>query len=602
MSIFITGAAGFIGFHLSKRLLEEGFKVTGLDIMDSQDPPLHLLQKKRLDNLISFREFHFIRGDIRNVDLLEHLFGSCEFSQVVHLAARTGVRESFEKKQDYRSVNIEGTRQLVRLSKENKVGHFIFASSSSVYGEGQGITSEKSPLKPISPYGETKMEMEEIVASFADSRFRTTGVRPFSVYGPWGRPDMAYFKYANRISKGTPIELFNFGEHLRDFTFVEDVVAGICRVLIAHEEGRISYRSAIYNLGRGKPEPLTNLVSSLEKSLGKKAQIKRVQKQKGDVAITWADTTAFEKDFHFTPHTSLEEGIDRFSKWWLETFKKPAISIQMVVKNGGKFVAEAIDSALNQTFQDFELIIVDDGSTDNTQSEIIKFKDPRIKFLVNPRPGLSRARQLALRESQGQWTAIFDADDISHPERLSLCLAAMKPGMVLVGGQMEEMSEEGEIISRRGVYPKEMSKIKKRLGRGYGICHGASLFETELARTVGGYDEEKELGEDEDLFVRLATQGNFVNLSDFLIRRRIHRKSVCTYHQIKQWVFGGRMFSVESLEQSSYWSRLGKAALRGDDPEMAQTYFYRSLRSCPLKVNSWWGWLAASIDYFFLGK
>ncbi|NDD04172.1 MAG: NAD-dependent epimerase/dehydratase family protein, partial [Proteobacteria bacterium] len=574
-----------------------GFPVTGLDIADAQEPLLHLLQKERLDYLRSFQGFRFVKCDVRDVNLLENVFGSFEFSQVAHLAARTGVRDSFEKPQEYWSVNVEGTRQLVRLSKEKQVGHFLFASSSSVYGEGQGISNEQSPLGPISPYGETKMEMEKIVASFADQQFRTTGVRPFSVYGPWGRPDMAYFKYAKKISEGSPIELFNFGEHLRDFTFVDDVVEGIFRLILAHRDGHTSYQSAIYNLGRGKPERLTDLVKYLETALGVKAQIQKIEKQAGDVGLTWSDTSGFEKDFHFKPHTSLKEGIDRFAEWWLETFKKPVISIQMVVKNGEKFIASAIMSALNQTFQDFELIIVDDGSTDNTQGEIGRFKDSRIKLLVNPRPGLSRARQLALCESRGQWSAIFDADDISHLERLSQCLKAVKPGIVLVGGQMEEMNEEGEVISRCSLYPKEMDEIRKRLGRSYSVCHGASLFNTDLARSVGGYDEEKGLGEDEDLFVRLAQRGTFCNLDDFLIQRRIHRKSVCTDDQIKRALLWKKMFSAQSLELSTYWSRLGKSALRGDNPRMALSYFYRSLQSCPLKLNSWWGGLTAIIHY-----
>jgi|LakMenEpi03Aug12_release.lakeMendotaPanAssembly.Ray.scaffolds.fasta_scaffold129894_2 UDP-glucuronate 4-epimerase len=606
MQILVTGAAGFIGFHLSKRLLEEGFQITGLDILDAQEPLLHFLQKKRLDYLTSFRGFRFIKCDVRNVSLLENAFGSCEFSQVVHLAARTGVRESFEKPQDYKSVNIEGTRQLVRLAKEYKAGHFLFASSSSIYGEGQGITGEKAPLKPISPYGETKMEMEKVVASFADQEFRTTGVRPFSVYGPWGRPDMAYFKYAKKMSDGLPIELFNFGEHSRDFTFIDDVVEGLCRVIRGQKEGHISYQSAVYNLGRGKPEKLTDLVKHLENALGVKSQIKKIKKQTGDVDLTWSDTSVFEKDFHFTPQISLKEGIERFADWWSETFgnktrlspvKKPLISVHMIVRNGEKFIASAIQSALNQTFQDFELIVVDDGSTDETHQEVFKFKDSRIRFLVNPRPGLSRARQLALQISQGQWTAIFDADDISYPERLSLCLTAMKPGMVLVGGQTEEISEEGEIISRCPLYPKEKRRIRKRLGKGYSVCHGASLFDTELARAVGGYNEEKTLGEDEDLFIRLAQRGNFCNLGHFLIRRRIHHKSICTTYQSKQWVLWDKIFSVQSLEQSSYWSRLGRAALRGDNPRKAKEFYYLSFMACPLKINSWWGGLRALIAH-----
>lgn len=599
MQVLVTGAAGFIGFHLCRRLIEEGLHVTGLDILDAQEPLAQLLQNKRIEALKAYSCFSFVHGDIRDGQFLQGVFDKTAFSQVVHLAARTGVRDSFRQPREYHSVNVEGTSQLVRVAQLSGVGHFLFTSSSSVYGEGDGPRSEKSPLEPISPYGLSKLQMEKSVFAAEKSGFCITGIRPFSVYGPWGRPDMAYFKYANQMALGLPIELFNRGEHLRDFTFVDDIVEGLFQVIRRFEMGRLSYNSAIFNLGRGQPEPVTELVRCLEKNLGRSAQAKCLEKQQGDVAVTWSDSSAFQEEFQFVPKISLQEGIKRFSNWWTEMFcakikPPPLVTIQMVVRNGEKFIADAIRSALKQTVQDFELVIVDDGSTDGTQQEIRKFSDPRIRFLVNPIAGISRARQLALQESRGKWTAIFDADDIAYPNRLELSLNAVRPGVALVGGQIKEIAEDLELISNYTFYPTEEPIIKKRLGHGYSVCHGASLFDTELARAVGGYlDENKNFGEDEDLFARLVFRGSVRNLDHFLIRRRIHRSSVCTSFQKKQWVLGQFLFSPKNLEESAYWARLGKAALRGGNSERARSFFIQSLKSCPLKINAWWGGIQA---------
>ncbi len=503
--------------------------------------------------------------------------------------------------QEYHSVNVEGTAHLVRIAQQSGVGHFLFASSSSVYGEGNGPCSEKSPLNPISPYGQSKLLMENVVFAAERPGFCITCIRPFSVYGPWGRPDMAYFKYTHQIMNDIPIELFHSGAHLRDFTFIDDIVEGLYRVIRAFSQGEIPYSSKTFNLGRGKPESVTAVVKCLEKNLGRLSKVKVMEKQQGDVEVTWSDSTASQREFRFAPQTSLQDGIELFSKWWIDTFseKTPLVSLQMVVRNGEKFISEAIESALKQTISDFELVIVDDGSTDNTQSEIHKFDDPRIRVFANPCPGLSRARQLALMESQGKWTAIFDADDIARPNRLEHALAAVQSGVVLVGGQIEEISEEAEPISSTGAYPTEEVQIRKRIGRGYSICHGTSLFDTVLARAVGGYQgKKKSFGEDEDLFVRLASCGSVSNLAQVLIQRRIHRNSVCTTFQKKEWVLGESFFSKKQLEEAAYWARLGKAALRGKNSKLAKSCFKKSLKWCPLKINAWWGGIQAWMGSF----
>lgn len=598
MQILVTGAAGFIGFHLCRRLLKSGIQVVGLDALSTRDPLLQLIQNRRLDQLKSWQGFQFEWSDIRDVQALQSIFCKTKFSQVIHLAARTGVRESFQCPQEYHSVNVDGTSHLVRIARESGVGHFLFTSSSSVYGEGEGPCSEQSPLNPISPYGLSKLLMEKAVFATERPGFCITGIRPFSVYGPWGRPDMAYFKYANQIMNDLPIELFHRGAHRRDFTFIDDIVEGLFRVIQAFSKGEIRYSSRIFNLGRGQPEPVTAVVKCLEKNLERTAKVKVLEKQRGDAEVTWSDSAAFQSEFQFTPQTSLQEGMERFSNWWVDTFSKnmPLITLQMVVRNGEKFIAQAIESALKQTVSDFELVIVDDGSTDATQSEVFKFADPRIRVFVNPCPGLSRARQLALRESRGKWTAIFDADDIACPNRLERALAAVQPGVVLVGGQIEEVSEEAEPISSKVIYPTEEIQIRRRIGRGYSICHGTSLFDTAVARAVGGYqDENKSFGEDEDLFVRLASRGSVRNLAQVLIQRRIHRYSVCTRFQNSQWVLAEKFFSKEQLEEAAYWARLGKAALRGQNSKLAKSYFGKSLKWCPLKINAWWGRLQACV-------
>ncbi|NBW98042.1 SDR family NAD(P)-dependent oxidoreductase [bacterium] len=319
MEILVTGSAGFIGSHLSQRLLAAGFRVSGVDLLGASDPLLKFLQEGRLAQLRKFKHFNFLNCDIRDRSALSYLFKKKSFSQVIHLAGRAGVRESFDKTEEYLSINVKGTAEVIRLTKDHKVGHFIFTSSSSVYGEVKGLMSEFFPLKPISPYGKSKLLMEKKLLTYADNCLRITGFRPFSVYGPWGRPDMAYFKYTQQMTQGTPIELYNQGAHLRDFTFIDDVVEGLFRATLAYERNHISHVFKMYNLGKGKPEPLLQLVKYLETNLGIEARLTFSNRQQGDVGETFADTSELQKDFKFTPQITLEEGIKLFIQWWSKT-------------------------------------------------------------------------------------------------------------------------------------------------------------------------------------------------------------------------------------------------------------------------------------------
>jgi len=262
----------------------------------------------------------------------------------------------------------------------------------------------------------------------------------------------------------------------------------------------------------------------------------------------------------------------------------------MVFRNEERFIQEAIASALSQTVQDFELILVDDGSTDSTKARLESFQDSRIRYFKNPGTGLGAARQFALKHSRGSWVAIFDADDISLPDRLELSLEFAKKGNVLVSGQMEEISEEGVTLGQYEFFSTDEKHIRARLGAGYSLCHGASLYRAQVAREVGGYsDSPRLIGEDEDLFIRLAAIGPIGNLKKTLIKRRIHRGSVCTEFQKKQWVPLSFLFRQSKLREAAYFARLGKAALKGGESWKGAQFYLKSLASCPLKMNGWLG-------------
>ena len=260
---------------------------------------------------------------------------------------------------------------------------------------------------------------------------------------------------------------------------------------------------------------------------------------------------------------------------------QPKISIQVVTRNNAPFIREALRSAFEQSFQDFEIVLVDDGSTDGSQEIIAEVKDERLRCFFEPYRGLVKARQLALEKARGQWMAVFDGDDISLPNRLSSSLnACEKEELILVGGQTEEMNEEGVALSQAFLFPVEEVSIRKRLGKGYSVCHGTSLFSVPAARAAGGYRDAGDdgFGEDEDLFIRLATKGKIKNLSQILIKRRIHRNSFCTLKK-KELFRGLSRLSTES----TYWNRVGKSFYRAKRYEKSLQSYWCSLREN--KVN-----------------
>lgn len=274
----------------------------------------------------------------------------------------------------------------------------------------------------------------------------------------------------------------------------------------------------------------------------------------------------------------------------------PLVSIHMVFKNAEAFIDAALNSVFSQTFQDFEVILVDDNSTDNTKAKLALFHDPRMRYFKNLGSGLGAARQLALLNSFGEWVAVFDADDISLPNRLELSLGLARKGNVVVSGQMDEISEDGLSLGKHRFFPTNENKIRACLGTGYSLCHGASLYEAHSAREVGGYSSGfQQIGEDEDLFIRLASKGQIANLDVALIQRRIHRQSVCTNFQKTHWVLPISLFTDSQLIDSAYFARLGKAALRGGRPKDAAKFYWESLAACPLKMNAWFGFLKSLV-------
>jgi len=307
----ITGAAGFIGFHVSRALLERGERVIGLDNMnDYYDVSL---KEARLRLLEDYQQFVFYKEDLANREGLNKIFAQNSIQVVCNMAAQAGVRYSLVNPFAYQSSNIEGFLNIIFLSNEHKVENFVYASSSSVYGN-----TEKVPFSvqdrvdyPISLYAATKKANELIAHTFSHLySLPSTGLRLFTVYGPWGRPDMALFIFTRAIIKGKPIEVYNYGKMKRDFTYIEDIVQGV----IASIDRPVSY--AIYNLGNSKAVDLLYFIECIEKSLGKQAEKKLLPMQPGDVVETYADIGESQRDLQFHPTTEIEEGIEHFISWY----------------------------------------------------------------------------------------------------------------------------------------------------------------------------------------------------------------------------------------------------------------------------------------------
>jgi len=314
--ILITGSSGFIGFHLSRSLALDGFEIMGIDNLNTYYNPL--LKKARLNQLKSFKNFSFNKIDISDLESLTKIFRKFNPNIVVNLAAQAGVRYSLKNPYAYINSNIVGFTNIIELCRQNKVDGLIYASSSSVYGNNKKIpfSVEHRTDDPISIYAATKKSNELIAKTYSHLYgLRTTGLRYFTVYGPWGRPDMAYYIFTKKIMDGESIIVYNNGKMNRDFTYIDDIIIGTKNAIINN------YNFEIFNLGNNKSERLMDLIRLIEVELGKKAKIDFEPIQDGDVKQTFADISNSTKKLNYLPSTSIKDGIPKFVDWYKNYIK-----------------------------------------------------------------------------------------------------------------------------------------------------------------------------------------------------------------------------------------------------------------------------------------
>jgi UDP-glucuronate 4-epimerase len=312
VKVLVTGAAGFIGMHVSERLLRDGCEVVGVDSLDTYYDPA--LKAARLARLQATPGFSFERLDVADPAATATLFESGGFDRVVHLAAQAGVRHSLNHPQAYAQSNLVGFVNLLEGCRHARVGHLVYASSSSVYGGNVKLPfSEVDRVDhPVSLYAATKKANELMAYSYSHLfGLPTTGLRFFTVYGPWGRPDMAAFLFVDAILSGRPIDVFNHGDMKRDFTYVDDIVEGVVRVL-----GHVPSPYRVLNIGNSDPVALADFIAAIEDALGMKARRRLLPMQPGDVPATCADVSALRALIDFTPRTDMHEGVRRFVGWY----------------------------------------------------------------------------------------------------------------------------------------------------------------------------------------------------------------------------------------------------------------------------------------------
>jgi len=337
MHILVTGAAGFISFHVAKKLLTRGESVVGLDNLNGYYDVS--LKEARLAQLQGQPGFTFIKADLQDRDTLEALFKANTFDAVINLAAQAGVRYSLENPQAYIDSNIVGFTNILECCRHHHIGHLVYASSSSVYGMNSAMpfSVHDNVDHPMSLYAASK-KANELMAHTYSHLFNipTTGLRFFTVYGPWGRPDMALFLFTKAILAGEPIKVFNNGLMQRDFTYIDDIVEGVIRVMdkpatpnpnwdsAAPDPGSSSAPYRIFNIGNNNPVLLTDFIGAIEKALGKTAQKELLPMQPGDVAATYADIDALIDAVDYHPQTPIQQGIDNFIAWYMKHMHKEA--------------------------------------------------------------------------------------------------------------------------------------------------------------------------------------------------------------------------------------------------------------------------------------
>ena len=324
-AILVTGAAGFIGFHVARQLLAEGRSVVGLDNLNSYYDPA--LKQARLSLLGNERRFSFVQADLADRETMAALFARHRFPEVVHLAAQAGVRYSIEQPQSYVDSNLQGFLNLLEGCRNYGCRHLVYASSSSVYGANTKLpfSVQDRTDHPVSFYAATKKANEVMAQSYSHLyRLPVTGLRFFTIYGPWGRPDMAMFLFVNAIMAGEPIRLFNHGKMRRDFTYIDDVtrvVSKLIDLVPADNPAAANAPSRVYNVGNHRPEELMHVVGLLERELGRTAVKELLPMQPGDVVETFADVEDLMRDTGFAPSTPIEHGVHNFVTWYRDHFK-----------------------------------------------------------------------------------------------------------------------------------------------------------------------------------------------------------------------------------------------------------------------------------------
>jgi UDP-glucuronate 4-epimerase len=337
VKLLVTGAAGFIGFHTARRLLERGEEVVGLDNLNAYYDPG--LKTARLEILAQFPAFRFVKADLADREAMENLFHVGKFQRVVHMAAQAGVRYSIVNPHAYVQSNITGFLHVIEGCRHNAVEHLVYASTSSVYGANTRMPfSERQNVDhPLTLYAATKKSNELMAHSYSSLYgLPTTGLRFFTVYGPWGRPDMALFLFTQNILAGAPIDVFNDGHHQRDFTYIDDIVQGVVAAVDhaaapdpgwdsdAPDPATSSAPYKIYNIGNQRPVALMRYIEVLEQCLGRRARKNLLPMQPGDLPDTWADVEGLARDMGYRPSTDLETGVKRFVEWYLEHYHPPS--------------------------------------------------------------------------------------------------------------------------------------------------------------------------------------------------------------------------------------------------------------------------------------
>jgi UDP-glucuronate 4-epimerase len=335
MRVLITGAAGFIGYHVAQRLLSEDNQVVGLDNLNTYYDVS--LKEARLQQLEGKAGFEFVRGGLENQPVIGDAFSGKAFDAVIHLAAQAGVRYSLTHPHEYVQSNLVGFMNILEACRQHDIPNLVYASSSSVYGMNRTMPFRVSDSvdHPVSLYAATKKSNELMAHAYSHLyRLPTTGLRFFTVYGPWGRPDMAYFIFTRKILEGEPIQLFNHGNMKRDFTYIDDIVEGVCRVAKQPAQASPDWDATrpdpatssapyrVYNIGNHQPVELKEFVSTIEEALGMKATIESLPMQPGDVEATAADVDDLNQAVGFRPQTPLSEGIQKFVSWYRDYYGK----------------------------------------------------------------------------------------------------------------------------------------------------------------------------------------------------------------------------------------------------------------------------------------